>query len=425
MLRKIVFWVHLAAGLLAGVVIAVMSFTGAALAFEKELVSWSERDVRHVEIPNQSAQRVPLKEVLERMRELQPEARPSGITVYAEPSAAIAISIGRDSVYYANPYTADIHKPQSSRVRDFMHLMESWHRFLGLGGESTRPIGKAITGACNLAFCFLALSGLFLWWPRNWSWRGLKAVAVFNFRLLGRARDFNWHNSVGLWTAPILIVLTLTAIPMSYRWGNALVYRITGTEPPSQVRGSVPNASSPGLTIPPQTPGAKPASYDALLATVENENPGWTEITFRLGNLRGPSGPRRDGQSAPNNSERPQSPPSEQREPRNVNSEPRQRTPQPITVTVRTADQWPLFSTTTLSLDPFTGSVLRKETFADQNGGRRLRSWTRFLHTGEALGFVGKLFAAVACIGALLLVWTGLALSWRRFFPRSSRKPQA
>ena len=39
----------------------------------------------------------------------------------------------------------------------------------------------------------------------------------------------------------------------------------------------------------------------------------------------------------------------------------------------------------------------------------------RFLHTGEALGFFGKLVAALASIGGALLVWTGFALAWRRF----------
>jgi uncharacterized iron-regulated membrane protein len=80
--------------------------------------------------------------------------------------------------------------------------------------------------------------------------------------------------------------------------------------------------------------------------------------------------------------------------------------------------RWPLFATTQLSLDPFTGAVLRREGYADQNLGRRVRSWTRFLHTGEALGPVGKAVAGLASAAAALLVWTGFALAWRRFFPK-------
>ena len=63
MLRSVFFWLHLAAGLVAGLVIAVMSFTGAALAFENEIVEWAERDVRRVEAPAHAAPRLPLDEL--------------------------------------------------------------------------------------------------------------------------------------------------------------------------------------------------------------------------------------------------------------------------------------------------------------------------------------------------------------------------
>jgi uncharacterized iron-regulated membrane protein len=67
-------------------------------------------------------------------------------------------------------------------------------------------------------------------------------------------------------------------------------------------------------------------------------------------------------------------------------------------------------------LNPFTGDVLRREAFANLTAGRQLRSWTRFLHTGEALGWVGQLVAGLASLGGCVLVYTGVALAWRRFF---------
>jgi predicted permease len=35
---------------------------------------------------------------------------------------------------------------------------------------------------------------------------------------------------------------------------------------------------------------------------------------------------------------------------------------------------------------------------------------------------LGQVVALVASAGAALLVWTGWAMSWRRFFPRRSRR---
>jgi uncharacterized iron-regulated membrane protein len=68
----------------------------------------------------------------------------------------------------------------------------------------------------------------------------------------------------------------------------------------------------------------------------------------------------------------------------------------------------------TLTLDRATGDVVSYEAFADQSLGRRLRSISRFAHTGEVLGIPGQTVAGLATAGSVVLVWTGLALAWRR-----------
>ncbi|MES1168967.1 MAG: PepSY-associated TM helix domain-containing protein, partial [Oleiharenicola lentus] len=93
-----------------------------------------------------------------------------------------------------------------------------------------------------------------------------------------------------------------------------------------------------------------------------------------------------------------------------------QRTLQPLTVTIREPGAWPRTATTTLTLNPFTGEELKREGFGDFSTGRQLRTWTRFLHTGQALGWGGQFIAGLACLGGCFLVYTGFALSWRRFF---------
>ena len=79
--------------------------------------------------------------------------------------------------------------------------MIDWHRALGFSGDN-RAIGRAITGAGNAAFLFLALSGLYLWWPRKWTARVLRKSIWFRRGLSSRARDFNWHNVIGFWSLP-------------------------------------------------------------------------------------------------------------------------------------------------------------------------------------------------------------------------------
>jgi uncharacterized iron-regulated membrane protein len=76
----------------------------------------------------------------------------------------------------------------------------------------------------------------------------------------------------------------------------------------------------------------------------------------------------------------------------------------------------------TLTLDRATGAVASWETFDDGTPGRQVRTWLRFIHTGEAGGIVGQTVAGVVSGGAVFLVYTGLALTLRRFLAWIARR---
>ena len=70
------------------------------------------------------------------------------------------------------------------------------------------------------------------------------------------------------------------------------------------------------------------------------------------------------------------------------------------------------------------GNVVAVKRFSDNNAGRKLRAWARFTHTGEEFGVVGQAIAALACLGAVFLVWTGLSMAIRRALGRKRRSPE-
>ncbi len=377
MIRKTVFWLHLIAGVISGVAIAVMCFTGSVLAFEKELVAWAERDARRVTVPSASA-RLTLEQLQAKLSAAQPEARTASIVVPHDPSHAIAFAFatGRTGTYYLNPYTGEVRQPQSTTMASFMRTMLTWHRYLGFTGETTRPRGKLINGIANVAFCVLAITGLYLWMPRTWAWRAVQPVIWFRPNATSKARDFNWHNTIGFWSAPILIALTLTAMPISFRWAGSFLYTVTGTPLPASGPQSS-GAAAPVAEFPAPPAGATPLNADALLAAAQRELPRWQIVTIR-----------------------PHAPGSKQ----------------PASLTVREHATWPRTALTTLQFDPFTGRLLRRDGYADLPPARQLRAWTRFLHTGEALGLFAQFLAGLACVGGCFLVYTGFALTVRRFF---------
>jgi uncharacterized iron-regulated membrane protein len=409
--RKILFWMHLVSGVVAGVIIGIMSITGALLAFEPQLIEHADREARQVQPPSPDSPRLPVDELLARVRAARPEAQPSGVTVYSEPTSAVLVSTGRGSGVYVNPYTGEVREMGAQKLRAFLHQMEEWHRWLGTR-EENRGVGRAVTGVCNAAFLFLAISGLYLWWPRKWTWKTVRPVLWFKLGLQGKARDFNWHNSIGLWTLPVIIVLTASGMVMSYKWASDLIFKLTGNEPPAN-QGPF---AQPAVKVPEPPAGTNPLGLEALFAEARKQAPAWETITLRLG-----GGPRGNAPRAP----QPGGPGGGEARGGGPGGEARGGGRQALTFSIKEQEAWPLFASAQVSLDPFTGQALRRETFADYNSGRQLRTWLRFLHTGEALGWPGQLVAGLASLGGAFLMWTGLALSWRRFFRRGSRVASA
>ena len=370
LVHRMVFWSHLLAGVIAGAVILMMSFTGFVLMYEAQITEYVERHQRRITPPSGAATRLSLEVLLTKVREIEPDARPATITISSDPAAAVIVNLGRDNTVFVNPYTGAI-LGGLSPLHHFMHEVVEWHRWFAL---ESRVTGRAVTGACNLAFFWLAVTGVYLWWPRSWHWRGLKSSLLFNPRLRGKARDWNWHNVIGFWSSAVLIVLTLTAAVMSYPWANDLLYTLTGSEPPPRRAdgpgGAAQRARRGGTTV-----RGVSAGPDAIFARAQDQVPGWVMITMRLAG----------------------------------------RGDIPVTVSIQEPAAWNRFQRSQLTLDRATAEVIKWEPYSANSTGRKLRTWVRGLHTGEALGFAGQTVAGLASLGGCFLVWTGMAMAWRRF----------
>jgi uncharacterized iron-regulated membrane protein len=68
----------------------------------------------------------------------------------------------------------------------------------------------------------------------------------------------------------------------------------------------------------------------------------------------------------------------------------------------------------TVIFDRKEGRVVKVLKFSDQSLAERARMWVRFAHTGEQYGLVGSTMAGLASVATAFLVYTGLALAWRR-----------
>ena len=390
MIRKLLFWLHLVTGVVAGSIVLVMSATGVLLTYEKQIIAWSERDYR-VESPSADAPRVSLDDVGVRVRQALPGAAVSGFTVRADPEAPLTVMLAANKVVFVNPYTGAVLGEGNVRVRAFFRGVTDWHRWLAMSGDR-RTIGKAITGAANLAFLALVVTGSYLWIPRVWTRTAVRAVTWFRGGLRGKARDFNWHNAIGIWAVVPLFLIVISGAVISYPWATSLVYRVTGNDPPASQRGT--QSPSARLDRAARTEGAgvggaqAPANLsglDQLVTRAAERWPGWASITLRV--------------------------------PASANDA--------VTFTLDRGTGTRPDTRATLVLDRASGQVVRWQPYASQNGGQKARAWLRWIHTGEAGGLIGQSVAGLASLGAVFLVYTGLALACRRFLGRKKAATRA
>lgn len=367
--RKVLFWLHLAAGVTTGVIIFIMCVTGVILTFEAQIKDYAESDVRYVKTPESGAQKLTPNELFAKLRTLKPDAKPTGLTLKADEKASAAFALGREGTLYMNPYTGEILGGDAKGVNNFFRFVTDWHRWLGASGEN-RAAGKAVTGFSNAAFLVLAITGIYIWFPRRMAWQNFKAVMFFRRGLRGKARNFNWHNTIGFWSSLVLIILTATGMVISYQWASNLVYTLTGSEVPQQ-QAAPPAQNQPNR----ETNIVIPENLNELWTRAAQQTEDWEFITLRV----------------PTSSEA------------------------PVVFTIREGKELNPFASSTATFNAQNGELTKWEPYASGSTGRRLRSWMRFAHTGEAFGIIGQIIAGLATLGGAFLVWTGISLALRRF----------
>jgi len=321
----------------------------------------------------------PIEALISAARLERPDFAPTSVSIKSDPAAPAKLAAGRSGALFVNRYTGEVLGEGATELEAFFRSVTGWHRWFNAEGENRR-IWRAITGASNLAFLFLILSGLYLWLPRVMRWPMLKARLLLDTRpRTSHARDFNWHHVFGIWIALPLTVVVATATVFSYRWVNDLLYRSFGETPPAARAGRRPAT--------PPSPDTKPAmssagrtqrlSLDALLDIAARQHERWNDITLQL-----PGGRATEARG--------------------------------IVFTIDQGNGRQPQRRHTLTLDAANGEVLAREPFSSLSPARRARSWVRFMHTGEALGVVGQTVAGAVSAVSAIMVWTGLALAYRR-----------
>ncbi len=376
--RSVIFWFHLSAAVLAGVPILIFCFSGAVLASHDQVLDWAERDVRRPGAPAASTARLTFHEALATASRSQPAVAITGLTVSKDPGDAITLTTADRKNWCVNPYTGEMRQDTAPRLDAFYLAIRRLH--------AKPPLGEGFSASANVVFLFLTLSGLYLWWPRTWSWSAVRPTIWFVSGARGRARDWNWHNVVAIWLLPILFVLTATGVVLSSGPVNRLMFRLAGEPLPNP-----PAANQAARPAPkPVAPPADAPSLEDFMAQVEKNYQDWRQMSF---SFQPAIAPAKSGERGLLN-------------------------PQALYAAVAMPHPWPVFAVTNVTRDHATGELRAKDSYADLGPGWRTRRWVRLSHSGDAFGLAGQIIAGFASLGGCLLVYTGYAMALRRLFNR-------
>ncbi len=360
MIREVVFRLHLSVAVAAGLVILMMAATGVILSLEETVTGLAER--RHFVDAAYGAPRLAPEEIVAAVA-----FEATSLEYRAHPRAPVRVHEGRDRYAYVDPHTGEILGHGPGPLEDFFEGVHNWHRWFNVSDGSVRR-ARAVTGAVNVAFVFLLLTGPVLWIPRRLTRKALGNALLLRPGAKGAWRDLSWHQVVGIWSAVPLLAIAASGVTTSYPAVGDRVYPVVAAVVPVEAwPGEAPGDGAAGE-------GGGGGELRAVLATAEAWVPEWRTLTLTL-----PRGGSRE-----------------------------------VRVEVHSGRAGQPQRIGYLTVDAATGAALEWESFADDSPGRRAQQFLRYAHTGEYWGLGGQLLAGLFSLAATVMVWTGLSLAMRR-----------
>ena len=362
--KQVWFQLHWFIGITAGTVLAIIGLSGATLAFKDELLDVMNPGVRHVTVET----RAPLTPAqLSSIAGAEHGQRVASITVYAQAGAAPRLFFAprngqrRGESIYAHPYTGATQPALTGA--EFFEWTESLHRWLLL----PRDPGRQVAGALALCLLGLALSGLYLRWPRRpLDWR---TWLTFDPALKGRSFLWNLHAVAGTWCLVVYVALTLTGIYWSYDVVRDNIDAWAG-KPPRMAQAPAKKGGDKEK--------APTADISLAWTSFQQHAAGWTLASVRL--------PTRAGEA--------------------------------VQFTWLAGDAPHERARSRMSILPADGTVTENEPYSQQGLGARLVNIIYPLHMGTYFGLPGRIIVTLASLGLPLFAVTG----WMLYLGRRKAK---
>jgi len=258
--RKFFNDIHLWTGLISGIVVILICFSGTIYTYNTELREWASPHLHNVKVPANGT-RIAIDSLIPKITS-ESGGTVTAVSIAANPARTYQFTArveGDNSrfgtTYYVNPYTGDITgtSKETTRTGDFMQTMFSLHRWLLLdkieepliGDLPNRQLGSYISGTATILFTLGVLTGLIIWFPQKLrTWRqGLTIKWSAGWKRI----NHDLHNTLAFYSLIFLFVMGITGPQWSFPWYRTGLQKALGTykEQPAGRGGSGHGGGAP------------------------------------------------------------------------------------------------------------------------------------------------------------------------------------
>ncbi len=376
--KKTVMKIHRWLGLTSGLLVFLISISGVIYTFHEEI--FNALHAESIYINPSEKQALPLDSLFHIVQaELGEEHPITYVNAYVDEDLAWRFKAYRynpekityfswcefDYVVYVNQYTGEILEKINHKY-EFFQLVKMFHWSFWLRTE----IGQPIVGWTVVVFLISIIAGILWWWPRNNKFR--KRMFTIRWRSVSLVIYRDWHIVTGIFSLPILLILSFTGMVWAFKWFMAVVYF----------------AANMGYTSPSDSPQVKAASGSVMPAVYESIYRESRKLHPEAHNIAVYS----------------------------INQ-------QENTVATYVKNRKEVYYDASLETwDAVTANLLHEKSYENLNRGEKLVSMNYDIHTGAVLGIWGKIIVFIAGIVAAGLPVSGFIVWYKKYRIRKSHK---
>jgi len=219
--------IHLYAGLLSGLIVIAVCFTGTLYVYNTEIREFFDAERYFVEQGGKPLTLTELKNTLAPLK----ERKLVGVNWFEEAGRTVQFTVKKEGeekaiTYFLNPYTGEILATnlEKTTTEELMGYVFSLHRWLLfdrvespiLASMSNQDLGRMINGVATLLFLLGVSTGLLLWFPKkakNWK-QGLSVKWSGNWKRI----NHDLHNTLAFYSLIALFIMAVTGPFWSFGW---------------------------------------------------------------------------------------------------------------------------------------------------------------------------------------------------------------